>query len=219
MDFNNILLGAWNCFKKDLKFFLVLGIAYAVLFPQVLLVSVGSVRIYGVVSFLLSSYIMMSLIRASIASVRGETLGFSLFKNNWKKFLIYCVTALLFVIIIMIGTVLLIVPGVIFMTMFIFAIYLVIDKNIGIIDSFKKSAEITKGSRWYILLLFIIISVVYSLGSTIILIAIILVKPSPQIQFIVLISFRIIFSIVIPPYVALVMAKAYESLNKPEAAI
>jgi uncharacterized membrane protein len=193
MDFKNIFSVAWDCFTKDLKFFLVSGIVYTVL--AVLSYVSDSVTVL-IVSVVLMPYVMMSLIRASIASVRGETVDFSLFKNNWKKFIIYYVTALLLSIIIMIGTILIIVPGVICAVMFAFAIYLIIDKDINIVDAFKKSAEITKGSRWHILLLFIILAFISVFGNVV-----------------------IIGTIVTVPYATLMMAKAYESLNKPAAAI
>jgi hypothetical protein len=49
------------------------------------------------------------------------------------------------------GFVLLIIPGFIFMIMFVMYPYLVIDKDLGPIASLKRSRVITKGSRWRIL--------------------------------------------------------------------
>ena len=59
----------------------------------------------------------------------------------WK----YVGTAILTALVVVIGLILLIVPGIIFALMFMFGYYFVIDKNLGPIEALKSSKRITKG--------------------------------------------------------------------------
>lgn len=70
-----------------------------------------------------------------------------------KPFVPFLATYILLSIVLTIGFILLIVPGIILGIIFGFALYLVIDRNAGIIESFKESARITKGNRWNLFLL------------------------------------------------------------------
>src|SRR3989344_3833468 len=56
-------------------------------------------------------------------------------------------------VIVGIGILLLIVPGVIAAIVFSFALYLVVDKDLAPIEALKESARLTKGNRWRIFLL------------------------------------------------------------------
>lgn len=58
-------------------------------------------------------------------------------------------------VIIMIGFVLLVIPGVVAMVVLAFTLYLVLDKNMGPIEAMKESVRITGGERWNLLLLLV----------------------------------------------------------------
>lgn len=64
-----------------------------------------------------------------------------------------------------VGFVLLIVPGVIAMLVLLFTLYIVIDKELGPIEAMKKSAQITKGHRWELLLLVLLAVVINIVGA------------------------------------------------------
>jgi hypothetical protein len=57
----------------------------------------------------------------------------------------------------MIGFLLLIVPGIMFLIASSVAVPVLVEERLGVIASIKRSLELTRGSRWWILLLFIII--------------------------------------------------------------
>lgn len=81
-------------------------------------------------------------------------------KPFWK----FLVAQFLVGIIVFLGFILLIVPGVIAVLMLIFALYIVIDKELGPIKAMKKSAQITRGSRWELLLLVLLAIVINIVG-------------------------------------------------------
>jgi uncharacterized membrane protein len=60
----------------------------------------------------------------------------------------YLGTTLLFSVVVLVGFILLIVPGIILGIMFGFAAYIVADKGLKPIEAFKESARLTEGNRW-----------------------------------------------------------------------
>jgi len=88
-----------------------------------------------------------------------ETTGYS---SLWhpRPFWSYIIANLLVGILIAVGIVLLIVPGIIAMLMFMFSSFIVIDREKGPIESMAMSKLITKGKRWpllgFVLLLLLI---------------------------------------------------------------
>lgn len=65
----------------------------------------------------------------------------------------YIVLWILLELIVLAGFLLLIIPGIYFGLKFWFAPYIFVDKNTGIIESFKESAKLTKGVKWQLFLL------------------------------------------------------------------
>lgn len=65
-----------------------------------------------------------------------------------KAFLPYLAVKIITTIAVLVGLVLLIVPGIILALMFIFATYLVVDTGRGPIEALKESMRITKGHKW-----------------------------------------------------------------------
>ena len=86
-----------------------------------------------------------------------------------KMMLKYFLVSLLYGLIVLVGMILLIIPGIYFSIKYIFAPYLVIDKNMSITEAFKKSADMTEGNWWNIFL-FSIITIFVCLAGLLLLI-------------------------------------------------
>lgn len=63
------------------------------------------------------------------------------------------------------GLVLLIVPGIIFGLMFMFATILVIDRDLGPIEAMRESNRVTRGHKWNLLGLVLVLALVNVLGA------------------------------------------------------
>ena len=63
------------------------------------------------------------------------------------------------------GLLLLIVPGIIFGLMFMFATILVIDRELGPIEAMKESNRVTRGYKWNLLGLVLVLALVNLLGA------------------------------------------------------
>lgn len=78
----------------------------------------------------------------------------------WKYLGMY----ILVVLVIAAGLVLLIVPGIIFALMFMFAPFIVIEREVGPIDAMKESHRITRGHKWPLLGLVALLVLINLLG-------------------------------------------------------
>jgi hypothetical protein len=99
------------------------------------------------ISTLFSTYLGLGLVRCclSIASGDGATIA-TLFSQG-PKLIKALLASLLFGLMVMAGLLLLIVPGIVLMLRFAFYQEAIVDRNLGVIDAFKYSAQLTQNNR------------------------------------------------------------------------
>ena len=98
---------------------------------------------------------------------RQATFGESL-STALRVFLPLIGLSILFGLGIMFGLILLIVPGIMLMVAWAVAVPALVVERCGVIDALRRSAELTKGSRWKIFGLFLIILVIYWIVSVVV---------------------------------------------------
>jgi uncharacterized membrane protein len=173
---NNFSVGAslhygWETFKKRVWFFvgafLLLGVIewllgalgqasqndkplYALVYLATIVLSV--LIDMGVNAFLLKTYDNL------------ETVSIN---DLWhpQPFWQFLGVALLSGLAIVVGLILLVIPGIIVILMFMFAKLLVIDRNLGPIEAMKESVRITKGHLWELLALYIVLFILNVIGA------------------------------------------------------
>lgn len=94
-----------------------------------------------------------------------------------NKYASYLGAACLSGLVIILGFILLIVPGMILSLIFFFTSYAVVDKNLGPVEAMKESARITKGYRWSLFGLCILLGLVMILGLLCFLVGILVAMP------------------------------------------
>lgn len=155
----------WRTFKSRAWFFV--GITATV---TVLEIIVGAIQdnlgdLLGfIVSLVLSTLITVGVINVFLRA--HEDVKLPTFKDLWNPapFWRYLGTSLLLFIILIIGFVLLIVPGVILSLMLFLAPYFVVDKGMNPVAALKESYRATKGNRWKIFLLMLSVLGITILG-------------------------------------------------------
>ena len=83
-----------------------------------------------------------------------------------------------------VGIILLIIPGLIVISMFAFAKYIVIDRNMGPIEAIKESMRITEGNRLEVLILVIMIVVINVIGLLPLLLGLLVTVPVSMLAFV-----------------------------------
>ncbi|MBF0344757.1 MAG: hypothetical protein HQL06_11065 [Nitrospirae bacterium] len=110
---------------------------------------------------------IIKVIRLIFTKYDGADMKFEELLANMQLTFKVLITNLLLIIIITIGMLLLVIPGIFLTVRFSFSIFLIIDKDIAIIESIKRSYRITKGNTWKLLLLLFPPSIINSLLPTI----------------------------------------------------
>ncbi len=150
----------WNVFKQNWKLFVPLLLILTVIsylpsgFRDLVTKQIGDPTTMGIVVFVtgVAFWVLQQLInigttKISLEFADGKKSQLSDLFNGTSYLLNYIGASILFGIIVLIGFILLIVPGIIFAIKLQFYPYLIIDKNMGPIEALKGSWEMTKGIK------------------------------------------------------------------------
>jgi uncharacterized membrane protein len=172
----------WEAFKKRPWFFI--GMVVLVMLISGILGALSPDPVTNVYEFVLACAIVVLNIFVEMGLVAfalkvTSNLDHTSVKDLWhpQPFWKYVGVKILTGIIVVIGLVLLIVPGIIAALALLFATYLVIDRNLGPIEAIKESVRITKGHRWQLFLLALAVIGINILGALALLVGLVVTVP------------------------------------------
>jgi uncharacterized membrane protein len=159
----------WNAYWKNVGPMVLITLVIFVV--QLLISIVGSGTdgamarvVLQLLSFVVGIILAMGLIRASLAVCEGRKPEVSMLMQT-DGFFNYLVAAILFGIGVFFGLVLLIVPGIIFAVVFHYFGYAIVQQpELGAIDALKRSADITRGYRWQLFGLALLLMLINFVG-------------------------------------------------------
>lgn len=167
----------WNTFKSRPWFFVATILIYAV--GQMILSGIQDALDWvGVIlSIIGGTLLYMGLLNVYLKA--HDNAQGAQYKDFWHPapFVNYLLLTILLFIIVGIGFVLLIVPGIILALMFSFSGFLVVEKGMGPIAALKESARRTKGNRWKLLLLGLAATLLTILGMIPLFLGLLVVGP------------------------------------------
>lgn len=138
----------------------------------------GAGSLFGnVASFLVNTLVSMGI--ANVFLKAHENVYSVQFADIWhpQPFLKFLGAYFLQSIIILVGFILLVVPGVIAMVMLAFTSYLVMEKGLGPIEAINESIRLTKGERWNLLILLVALIFVNLIGLLALLVGLLVTIP------------------------------------------
>lgn len=153
----DVLSRGWESWKQN--WFLWIG-AVAISF---LLGSVGNLSgffkksditetIFQILGILLSAYATLGIINLALRTAKGLKVTLSDYFDTWPYYVRFLLGQILYFTAVSLGLVLFIVPGIILGLMFYLFPYFIIEKNLGVIDSFKASSRAVYGTKWHLFL-------------------------------------------------------------------
>jgi uncharacterized membrane protein len=161
----------WNAYWKNVGTLVVIAIVVIAINVVVGLIaqatdSIALQIIIQFIGFLLSMLISLGWIRVSLEVTRGvkPEVG-DLFK--FDGYGPYLLASILFAIGFYVGLILCIVPGIIFAVAFGFYGFVIAERGegVGVIDSLKESADLTRGNRWQLFGLGIVLLLINLVGA------------------------------------------------------
>ena len=170
--YSDILKAALKGLKSQFWLLVGLIIGFTIVYSLLLIFTIPekgeTVGISGIIVSILSLFILclfiMGYIKNCIQTLDGEEPQFSAYGQVSRKLLSFLVAYIILNIIIAIGTALLIVPGIYLGLRLQFFYAFMVDDNAGVIDSFKRSWNITKGHSFKLFILFLIALLIYFIG-------------------------------------------------------
>jgi len=129
---------------------------------------IGHGLILGIISFAVSILIDMGLVAFFLKA--HDSLATVTLHDLWhpQSYIKYAIAAAIVGFFTVVGLIALIIPGVILILMWMFVKLLIVERNLNPLDAMKESSRITKGSRWELLLLLILIIVMNIVGAILI---------------------------------------------------
>lgn len=129
----------------------------------------GFLFFYVVTVVVVSSFVQAAITRATVSASEGRKASFGECLSAAVRVLLPLIAmAILAGLAMMVGVLFFIIPGIILFLMWSVASPAMVIERGGIIGSLSRSAELTKGSRWKILGMFLVLIIAYWLLSVVI---------------------------------------------------
>ena len=159
IEVNSLIKESFEVYKPLWKTFLAIMAVFAVfgaMFNYLTAPAMGSAAFINSLILMLPALILgAGMIRYALAVVDGKPCAFADIFKAYDVIVPFFLVSAGYNAAVFLGTLLLIVPGVILSVRLLFATYVVIDGKAGVVDAFKMSFEKTKGLFWDISLLFV----------------------------------------------------------------
>jgi uncharacterized membrane protein len=120
--------------------------------------------VWTLCGYLVQMATQMGLVRISLRLVDGQQPRYGELFEDLSTFGRYILGNILFLLIIIGGLLLLVIPGIIWSVKYQFASFLIVDRNLGLKEAFKESAQITEGVKREVFLFFLLVLGINLLG-------------------------------------------------------
>lgn len=165
-----VLRIGWEGWKKHWVLLISLLIISILLagFPHLLFANgwfktkLPSFDLSNIIGYLIAAYVNLGMLNVTLKIARKEEADFKDFFNTFPYYIQYLLGQILFTLIVSVGLILLVIPGIIFFLKFFLYPYFIIEKKLWPIEAFKESNQAIFGAKWD-LLLFLILSVLINL--------------------------------------------------------
>jgi uncharacterized membrane protein len=148
---NDVLKKSWNLFKNQ----------YVTLIIGTLIGIIGMIFIITIPPLVFGIYFMcINAAKGKKVEISDVFSGFDYFFTSWGMFILMFIA-------ITIGLALLVIPGILLMIMFQYAVVIAINEKKGAISALERSYEIAKKNFSFSLVFWVLISVITSIGSLI----------------------------------------------------
>lgn len=157
----------WEMYKKYWR--LLVGIF---IFIAVLSIIVGFIAEEGnsgssyLLNMLLQSFVGVGVITISLAIYeKKEGIEFKTFFSRMEYFINYFIGILIYSIIIFVGLILFVIPGIIWALKYQFFGYFVVERGLSPMDAIRESGKITMGKKWFLFRLWVVLIVLNIIGA------------------------------------------------------
>lgn len=164
----------WTTFKKNI--WLLIGLAITYLLAVVIISALDTIT-FGLASIAGSMILGMGGITIVLKFVDGQKPEILDLFRTYRPFLNYLAVSVLYTLLVMVGLVLFIVPGIYWALRYAYGPFLVVDRNLGPLQALKASSEITQGVKWNLLGFVIVLALLNFVGVILLLVGYLITAP------------------------------------------
>ncbi|KAA3618713.1 MAG: hypothetical protein DWQ05_07045 [Calditrichaeota bacterium] len=133
--------------------------------------------IIGLAGAVVGTVIEMGFFKIALKAYDDQPLDYGDLFAHFHLFFKYFAAAILYGLMVFIGFILLIIPGIMLAIQFYFSFYFIVDKELGPLEALDKSSAITRGARWDIFVFFLGIFILNIAGALVFLIGLFITIP------------------------------------------
>lgn len=186
---SEVLSFGWETFKKNVSFFIILVvIIFGVQFVVSIFTasfddsSLGKFVVY-VLGAVVSLVVSVGITKITLDFVDGKKGDFKDLYQQYPLLLNYIGASILGGLIVLVGFILFIVPGIYLSVKLCFTSYAVVDKKLGPVEALKASYNMTKGNWWNLALLGIVSVLIVIAGALALLVGLFVAIPVVMLAF------------------------------------
>ncbi|MFA5926605.1 MAG: hypothetical protein WCT32_02050 [Patescibacteria group bacterium] len=160
VDVGKAISYGWENVKKEFWYFTGLALVVTVIS------GIGNSRgidpgLRNIIALLLSSWMTAGYLKLLLSYYDGKKLPFSELFKQFRYFWRILGLTLLLGLIVVIGFILLVIPGIYLSLRYQFAMNFIVDKDLGVIEAMSESSRITQGVKlslfWFMLAVFVVL--------------------------------------------------------------
>jgi len=180
----------WTTIKNNIGFFVgllvVAGLCHAI--PNIIQELTKETMpilsaVIGLLAWILQSLIALGLIKISLHFCDNESSKISELFSCLPLLVNYLISSILYFLMVFIGIILLIVPGIIVSIRFQFFGYFIVDEEAGPIEALKKSFAMTRGTALWLLLFGLLVGLINLVGALALIIGLFVTVPIGMIAY------------------------------------
>ncbi len=166
---NEIIKYAWTATTKNFWLLLLTVIIVFLIYYIGIFLSThffaGPLAIIPLAYLIFEVGVWVGLVKFLLKLSRGEKAEIKDLFTAFNYLPSYVIASVLYILIVDVGLLLLIIPGIIWAIKYLFFSFLIVDENLSPIEALKRSGEITKGAKWRIFVLLLVLLVINFIGG------------------------------------------------------
>lgn len=146
-----------------------------------ILMTAVSMTVFSWTVLVITLVINLGFIKIALQLHDNQPVQLSMLFSQYRFLIKYLLASIIYSLIVLVGFLLLIIPGIIFAIRFKYYSYLIVDQGLGPIEALRQSWRMTKGNVWNLFLLGVLLGLINLGGALLLLVGMLATTPTTMI--------------------------------------